>query len=69
MPQVHVSQEDLRLALKEAVAEALDERRDFLRDIVAEVLEDYALSDAIRAGQQTEPVNRDEVFARLRGEP
>jgi hypothetical protein len=31
------------------------------------VLEDYALADAIREGQQTEEVSREEVFARLRG--
>ncbi len=69
MAQVNVPEEDLRLALKQAVAEALEERRDFLRDIVAEVLEDYALADAIRSGRHTEHVSRDEVFARLQGEP
>ncbi len=55
--------------LKQAVAEAPEERRDLLHDIVSEVLEDYALADAIREGQRTEEVSRDEVFARLCGEP
>lgn len=68
MPQVNVSEDALRLLLKEAVGEALEERRDLLHEIVAEVLEDLALADAIREGRETEEVGREEVFARLRGD-
>jgi hypothetical protein len=66
---VHVSEDALRTLLKQAVSEALEERRDLLHDIVAEVLEDYALADAIREGRQTEAVDRAEVFAHLQQTP
>lgn len=59
MAQVTISEEALRQMLKQA----LDERCDLLHDVIAEVLEDFALAEAIREGQQTERVTRDEVFA------
>jgi hypothetical protein len=67
MPQVNVSEDALRLMLKEALSEALEERRDLLHEIVAEVLEDVGMVEAIREGRQTEEVSREEVFGRLRG--
>jgi len=48
--------------LKEALAETLDEKRELLHEIFAEVLEDLAMAEAIREGQQTERVTRDEIF-------
>ncbi|MDQ3237119.1 MAG: hypothetical protein M3Q54_06235 [Actinomycetota bacterium] len=54
--------EALKRALKEALAETLREQRGLLREVFAEVLEDFALAEAIRDGQQTEKVNRSEVF-------
>ena len=65
MAQVTLPEEDLRLLLKQAFAEALDERRDVLRDLLAEVLEDVSLAEAIRKGRRSELVGRDEVFAEL----
>lgn len=48
--------------LKEALAETLREQRDLLHDVFAEVLEDIALAEAIRQGQQTERVGRDAMM-------
>jgi hypothetical protein len=67
MAHVTISEDALRQMLKQAVAEALDERRDLLHDVIAEVLEDFALAEAVREGQQTERASRDEVFAELDG--
>ncbi len=55
----------LKQALKDAFAEALRDQRELLHDIFAEVLEDFALTEAIRDGQQTAPAKRAEVFRLL----
>lgn len=68
MATIELSEETLRRLLKEVLGEALEERRDLLHEVFAEVLEDFALAEAIREGQQTEEVTRDEVFAVLRSE-
>jgi hypothetical protein len=52
-------QPDLREAtvkklFKEALVETLHEQRELLQDVLAEVLEDTALTAAIRQGRQTE---------------
>lgn len=60
--------EAMKRVLKEALAETLHEQRELLHEIFAEVLEDFALAEAaIREGQQTERVDRGEVFDVLEG--
>jgi hypothetical protein len=56
----------LKRALKEALAETLHEQRELLHDVFAEVLEDFALADAVRDGQRTKMASRAEVFRVLR---
>ena len=51
--------------LKRAVAEVLDERRDWFEAMVAEAIEDLALTKAIREGENSERVDRAEVFSQL----
>ena len=53
--------------LKEALAETLQEQRELLHEIFAEVMEDMALAEAIRQGQDTEAVSRDSIFQVLEG--
>jgi hypothetical protein len=55
----------LKDALKAALSEILEERPDLLRELIAEVLEDFALTRAIQAGDAGERVTRDEVFHAL----
>jgi len=57
----------LKRAVKEALVETLHEQRELLHDVFAEVLEDFALAEAIREGQKTKPAHRDEVFRILQG--
>lgn len=52
----------LKEALKAALVEVLEERGDLLRDVLAEVLEDVALIHAIREGEESHEVSREEVF-------
>lgn len=67
MAQVHLDERALKQALKEALTETLREQREWLHEVFAEVLEDFALAEAIREGQQTKPATREEVFRILRG--
>lgn len=53
---------DFKKVLKEALAETLHEQRDLLHEIFAEVVEDMALAEAIRQGQETEPVSRQAIL-------
>lgn len=57
----------LKRAVKEALVETLAEQRELLHDVFAEVLEDFALAEAIRKGRKTKRTSRDEVFGILRG--
>lgn len=45
-----------------ALTETLHEQRQRLHEVFAEVLEDFALAEAIREGCQAERVERDEGF-------
>lgn len=57
----------LKQAVNEAVVEALQDQRELLDEVFAEVLEDFALAEAIREGQKTKSASREEVFGVLQG--
>lgn len=57
----------LKRALKEVLVETLREQRELFHEVFTEVLEDFALAEAIREGQETKSISREEVFRTLRG--
>ena len=67
MVQTNLNERQLKQALKEALVETLQEQRALLHEVFAEVLEDFALAEAIREGQKTKKATRDEVFNILQG--
>ena len=67
MAQTNLNEPALKRALKAALVETLQEQRDLLRDVFTEVLEDFALAEAIRDGQKTKRANREDVFQILHG--
>jgi len=67
MAQAGLSESALKKLFKEALTEARQEQREMLHNVFAEVLEDIALAEAIRQGQQTEQVAREEIFTSLEG--
>ncbi len=67
MVQASFDEPALKRALKQALVETLQEQRELLHDIFAEVLEDFALAEAIREGQRTKPATRAEVGRALDG--
>ena len=52
-------------SLKDAILLSLRDNRDAVRDLIAEVMEDVALTNAIRDGQLSKPVRRDAVMKAL----
>lgn len=58
MARTDPNSEAMKQALKEALVETLHEQRELLYEIFAEVLEDFALAEAIREGRQTECMER-----------
>lgn len=51
--------------LKEALTEVLEQRREWLALMLIEALEDSALVRAIKEGESSEIVSRDDIFALL----
>ncbi len=68
MAQLPVEEARLKDLLKAAIVEVLEERKDLVRDLVEEALEDIGLAHAIKEGQSTGTVNREEVFGILAGD-
>ncbi len=64
MTQPGIDREFLKETLKAALAETLHEERDFLHEVFAEVLEDFALGEAIREGLKTKPMSRAQPIRR-----
>ena len=52
----------LKALLKEALVEVLEQRREWFSTLMVEALEDIALVQAIKEGETSEVVNRDEIF-------
>jgi hypothetical protein len=58
----------LKALLKEALVEVLEQRREWFSALMAEALEDIALVQAIKEGETTEIVSREEIFELLGAE-
>jgi len=67
MADANQSAGDLKHVVKEALVDVLHEQRDLLQGVFLEVLEDFALSEAIREGKRTKLADRDQVDRVLRG--
>ena len=62
-----MSQISLKQILKESLVETLQKQRGLLEDVVIEVLEDFALTQAIREGQTTKHSTHADDFRILPG--
>jgi hypothetical protein len=67
MATANLDTESLKRALKEVLVETLHEQRELFHEVFAEVLEDFALAEAVREGRETNRASRDEVFRLLQG--
>ena len=67
MENVVLNENRLKEIFKSALIEVLEERRSLFSELLAEALEDMALIRAIKEGESTASVSRDEVFNILEG--
>ena len=67
MEQVIVEESRLKEIIKLALIEIFEERKNLFYELIAEALEDIALVNAIKEGEVTESVSREEVFSILEG--
>ena len=65
MPQTTLDEAQIKELFKQALVELLQERKDLLREVIAEVLEDLALLRAIKEGEDTETVGKEDVLRAL----
>jgi Asp-tRNA(Asn)/Glu-tRNA(Gln) amidotransferase C subunit len=67
MAHLSVEEQHIKDLLKQAILELLEERQDIFRQLVAEAMEDLALINAIKEGEATETVSREEILQILEG--
>jgi len=58
----NLADDAFKQVVKDALIDALREERDLFHEIFSEVLEDFALAEAIREGRETKEVSEDDVF-------
>ena len=59
------SEEQIKEIVKSAIVEVLQERRDYIRSLLIEAIEDLALSSAIKEGEVSPLVSREQIFELL----
>ena len=61
--------DDVRIKelFKQAMLELIQEQKDLFSGLFADAIEDIALVNAIKEGQETESVGREDVFQILEG--
>lgn len=62
-----IDEQKIKQLMKEAFIEALQEQKGVLHDLVVEAVEDIALENAIRKGEDSPSVSRKEIFDILEG--
>lgn len=65
--QPSINNKQLKDIIKTAVSEVLEERQDLLQGAIEAALEDLALHKAIKEGEKSKTVKREEVFKVLEG--
>jgi hypothetical protein len=65
---ISVEREELKGIIQESVFELFEQNRELFAGIIEEVIEDKLFMDAIKAGESSELVSRDAIFAALRNE-
>ncbi|MCL4705219.1 hypothetical protein KJ068_08675 [bacterium] len=62
MEQIVFDESRLKDVLKTALIEVLEERRALFSELFTEALEDIALIHAIKEGETTKAVSKDEIY-------
>jgi len=65
---ISVEREELKGIIKESVSELFEQNRELFAGIIEEVIEDKLFMDSMKAGESSELVSRDAIFAALKNE-
>ncbi|MBI4691262.1 MAG: hypothetical protein HY754_13515 [Nitrospirae bacterium] len=65
MGTITISQDDLKMMIKETFIEVLKERKDLLEEAIIEAIEDIGLARAIAEGIKTSSISESEIFKAL----
>jgi hypothetical protein len=52
----------IKEVFKQAIIEVMEEKKDLIQDLIIEAMEDLGMIRAIQQGEDTETIDRDEVF-------
>jgi hypothetical protein len=67
MVTISVEEQDFKDLLKQAIIELLEERQDLFQELFTEAIEDLGLINAIKEGETTPTVSKNEVLSILEG--
>lgn len=62
MTEITIDESKLKELFKAAIFEVLQEQKEVFSDLVAEAIEDIGIQNAIKEGENTETVSREEIF-------
>ncbi|BAY61535.1 hypothetical protein NIES22_16020 [Calothrix brevissima NIES-22] len=62
MTELNLDEEKIKQLFKSALIEVIQEQKEVFSDLLAEIIEDIALEKAIKEGEDTELVSREEIF-------
>ncbi len=57
----------LKSLLKETLVEVIEQKEGLFHNIIEEVIEAIAMTNAIKAGESSESISRDEIFKIIGG--
>ena len=62
MQETLTEQQQTKDLLKAVLIELFQENKEIITEVITEILEDIAMTKAIQEGENSEIVNRDEIF-------
>jgi hypothetical protein len=66
--EIGFDENKLKDIMKQALVEVLDDRKGVIYEILAEIIEDIALSHAIKEGEATKSVSKRQILSIIQGQ-
>lgn len=63
--KLSLEKDELKEVIKESISEVFEQKKDYFMHIFEEVIEDKLFIEAIKEGESSDSVSRDEVFNTL----
>jgi hypothetical protein len=67
--EIHMDESKLKELMKQALVEVLEDRKEVIYEILSNVIEDLALTNAIKEGETTQSVGKQEILDILQARP